>query len=153
MSAMLKRAFWSFIMPATCAGGALVVSPALQREDQGRVGIRVPEGRRNMGHTYAINLIHCIFSTKNREDLIPPDRMPTLFSYFGGIAKGEGFKLITAGGTANHLHLLIELPPSYPLANAMQKLKGSSSHWIGPGFAWQEGYGAFSVSPSQGSKR
>jgi putative transposase len=66
-----------------------------------------------------------------------------------GIARGEGFSLIAAGGTANHVHLLFVLPASYSLAHVVQKLKGSSSRWMGHGFSWQEGYGAFSVSPSQ----
>jgi putative transposase len=102
-----------------------------------------------MAHTYASNFIHCIFSTKNREPLISPNRMPELYDYLGRIAKAEGFTLIAAGGTANHVHLLFILPATHSLAHAVQKLKGSSSRWMGTGFAWQEGYGAFSVSPSQ----
>jgi REP element-mobilizing transposase RayT len=102
-----------------------------------------------MAHTYASNFVHCVFSTKERKPLISSDRLSGLYSYFGGIAQGEGFCLIAAGGTANHVHLLITLPPKLPLATAVQKLKGSSSRWMGPGFSWQEGYGAFSVSPSQ----
>jgi len=102
-----------------------------------------------MAHTYANNFIHCIFSAKDRRPLIPVDRKSELYAYLGGIARGEGFSLIAAGGTNNHIHLLILLPPSVPLAAAVQKLKGSSSRWMGKGFSWQEGYGAFSVSPSQ----
>jgi REP element-mobilizing transposase RayT len=102
-----------------------------------------------MGHTYASNFIHCVFSTKNRQAQLGQDRRADLYAYFGGIAKGEGFTLIEAGGTENHVHLLIVLPASCSLAHAVQKLKGSSSHWMGPGFSWQEGYGAFSISPSQ----
>ena len=102
-----------------------------------------------MAHTYTSNFIHCVFSTKNRNPLIPAARTAELYAYLGGIAKGEGFSLLAAGGTANHVHLLFALPASYSLANAVQKLKGSSSRWIGPQFCWQEGYGAFSVSPSQ----
>ena len=102
-----------------------------------------------MAHTYASNFIHCIFSTKDRRALIPADRRPELYAYLGGIARGEGFSLIAAGGTDNHVHLLFLLPVTYSLANAVQKLKGSSSRWMGKGFSWQEGYGAFSVSPSQ----
>jgi putative transposase len=102
-----------------------------------------------MAHTYSSNFIHCIFSTKDRRPLIPADRMSGLYSYFAGIAQGEGFSLIAAGGAANHIHLLITLPPKVPLTTALQKLKGSSSRWMGSEFSWQEGYGAFSVSPSQ----
>jgi putative transposase len=102
-----------------------------------------------MGHTYASNFIHCIFSTKDRKPLIPVDRMREFYAYLGGIARSEGYSLIAAGGTVNHLHLLFVLPPTISLAHSVQKLKGSSSRWMGRGFSWQEGYGAFSVSPSQ----
>jgi len=102
-----------------------------------------------MAHTYANNLIHCIFSTKDRRPLIAADRTAELYAYLGGIARDEGFPLIAAGGTANHLHLLFALPATGSLAHAVQKLKGSSSRWMGHGFSWQEGYGAFSVSASQ----
>ncbi len=102
-----------------------------------------------MGHVYARNFIHCIFSAKERQPLISPERLSGLCDYFGGIGKGEGFQVIEAGGTVDHVHLLLLLPAKYPLAQAVQKLKGASSHWMGPEFAWQEGYGAFSVSPSQ----
>jgi len=102
-----------------------------------------------MAHTYASNFLHCIFSAKDRRPLIPAEKKSELFAYLGGIARGEGFSLIAAGGTDNHIHLLILLPASITLAVAVQKLKGSSSRWMGKGFSWQEGYGAFSVSPSQ----
>lgn len=102
-----------------------------------------------MAHTYASNFIHCIFSTKERRSLIPAARKSELYAYLGGIARGEGFSLLAAGGTGSHVHLLILLPAPVSLANAVQKLKGSSSRWLGKGFSWQEGYGAFSVSPSQ----
>jgi putative transposase len=102
-----------------------------------------------MAHTYASIFIHCVFSTKDRAPRIPAERAPELYAYLSGIAKSEGFSLAAAGGTANHVHLLIVLPATNSLANAMQKLKGSSSRWMGLGFSWQEGYGAFSVSPSQ----
>jgi REP element-mobilizing transposase RayT len=102
-----------------------------------------------MPHTYANIFIHCVFSTKERRPLIPAARTSELYAYLGAIARGEGFSLIAAGGTANHIHLLFELPPPCALAHAVQKLKGSSSRWMGEGFSWQQGYGAFSVSPSQ----
>lgn len=102
-----------------------------------------------MAHTYASNFIHCIFSTKDRRPTLPSDRMPGLYAYLGGIARREGLTLIAAGGTANHVHLLFVLPATSCLVTAVQKLKGSSSRWLGQRFSWQEGYGAFSVSPSQ----
>jgi putative transposase len=102
-----------------------------------------------MAHTYASNFIHCIFSAKDRRPLIPIARRAELYAYLGGIARGEGFSLIAAGGTENHIHLLFVLPGTTSLADAVQKMKGGSSRWMGRGFSWQEGYGAFSVSPSQ----
>lgn len=102
-----------------------------------------------MAHSYTSNFIHCIFSTKERRPALPAERLPKLFAYFDGIAKGEDLQLIAAGGTANHVHLLFALPAKTPLAVAVQKLKGSSSRWMEPSFSWQEGYGAFSVSSSQ----
>jgi REP element-mobilizing transposase RayT len=102
-----------------------------------------------MAHTYASNFIHCVFSAKNRQALIPVGRTEELYAYLDGIARGEGFDVMAAGGTSNHVHLLIALPATCALAHAVQKLKGSSSKWMGEDFSWQEGYGAFSVSASQ----
>jgi len=102
-----------------------------------------------MAHTYTCNFLHCVFSTKERQSLIAAERLPGLCAYMSGIATSEGFQLLLAGGTSNHLHLLICLPADKTLSGAMQKLKGSSSRWMGAGFNWQQGYGAFSVSPSQ----
>jgi putative transposase len=59
--------------------------------------------------------------------------------------------VFSAGGTTNHVHLLIALPSDVTVAKAVQVLKANSSRWIGEqgiAFAWQEGYGAFSVSAS-----
>lgn len=85
--------------------------------------------------------------------MIPPERQPDVWSYLGGIARSNGFKLLAAGGTDNHVHVLVSLPATLPLAKAIQLLKGGSSKWINDsgaaGFAWQEGYGAFSVGVSQ----
>ena len=75
-----------------------------------------------------------------------------LCRHLGVIAKAKDIALIAAGGTANHLHLLIALSPVMTLSNAIQNLKAHSSRWMKEdirGFAWQEGYGAFSVSESQ----
>jgi REP element-mobilizing transposase RayT len=103
-----------------------------------------------MSHTHTCNFVHCVFSTKDRANLIPdPAR---LWRYVGGIARQKNILLLAAGGTANHLHLLLSLPPTLQLAKAVQEIKGNSSKWInelGSRFAWQEGYSAFSVSQSQ----
>ena len=104
---------------------------------------------RHMAHTHTCNLVHCVFSTKHRANLIPdPQR---LWQYVGGIARQKHIPLLAAGGTANHLHLLISLPPTITLAKAVQEFKGNTSRWLNEmsRFAWQEGYSAFSVSQSQ----
>ncbi|MBZ5678987.1 MAG: IS200/IS605 family transposase [Acidobacteriia bacterium] len=106
-----------------------------------------------MSHTYVSDLVHCVFSTKGRRNAIKPEKLPQLWSYLGGIARKNGFKAIAIGGTENHVHILLFLPATMPLAKAMQLLKGGSSKWMNdtaPGdFAWQEGYGAFTVGISQ----
>jgi putative transposase len=106
-----------------------------------------------MSHTYVSGLIHCVFSTKNRRDLIAEKVQPQLWAFLGGIARKNGFKAVIVGGTANHAHVLLSLPATLPLAKAMQLIKGASSHWMNENhtknFAWQEGYGAFTVGISQ----
>jgi len=108
-----------------------------------------------MSHTYSSNRIHLIFSTKNRERRLADEFQPKLWAYMSGIAHNHGFEAIQIGGIADHCHALIVLPTAMPLAKAAQTLKACASKWInntraaGNGFAWQEGYGAFSVSASQ----
>jgi putative transposase len=93
-----------------------------------------------------------VFSTKQRRNIISPEIQPQLWSFLGGIARKNGFKALMVGGTENHAHILLSLPATVPLAKEMQLVKGASSHWmneIKTGFAWQEGYGAFTVGVSQ----
>ncbi|HST10760.1 MAG TPA: IS200/IS605 family transposase [Terriglobales bacterium] len=104
-----------------------------------------------MSHTYSVQFTHIVFSTRRRENLIPADLLPRLFAYVGGINRKLGLDSVAIGGTPNHLHILIGLPPTMRLAEAVQKLKANSSRWLGENgvrFEWQKGYGAFSVSPS-----
>jgi REP element-mobilizing transposase RayT len=106
-----------------------------------------------MSHTYVSDLVHCVFSTKERRNSIAPDKQLQLWSYLGGIARKNGFKAVAIGGTENHIHILLSLPATMPLAKAVQLIKGGSSKWMndtgGRRFAWQEGYGAFTVGISQ----
>ena len=106
--------------------------------------------RCTMAHTLSRNLVHCVFSTEGRLDLITdPER---LREYLCGIARAKGVPVLAVGGTKNHLHILLALPPAIPLARAIQDLKGNCSKWLGEltgKFAWQRGYGAFSVSESK----
>jgi len=104
-----------------------------------------------MPPTHAANFVHCVFSTKDRRDTIPPELQEGLWAYLLGIAKNLDFEVLAAGGTTNHIHLLIALPPRLPLAEAVEKLKANSSRWLGENeiaFEWQKGYGAFTVRPS-----
>jgi REP-associated tyrosine transposase len=103
-----------------------------------------------VSHTYSHNLVHCVFSTKDRLDLI---RNPEeLWRYVAVMGHRKNIHVVAAGGTSNHLHLLILLPQTMTLAKAMQELKANTSRWMretSSKFQWQEGYGAFSVSQSQ----
>ncbi len=104
-----------------------------------------------MAHTYPNILIHCVFSTKERRSAIPDELLPGLLQYINGIGSNIRVPVIAAGGINNHVHLLIALPATITLAKAMQTFKANSSRWMGEhgiGFAWQDGYGAFSVSAS-----
>jgi len=104
-----------------------------------------------MSHNYNANHVHCVFSTKDRRDLIPSALENRLWSYLGGIVQKLGCNLLAVGGTSNHVHILITLRPVDRLAETIQKIKANSSRWLGEqniDFEWQKGYGAFSVSPS-----
>jgi putative transposase len=108
-----------------------------------------------MSHAYSSNRIHVIFSTKQREKRLREDIQPKLWTYIAGIARNHNFEAIEIGGAEDHCHALIMLPAPMPLSKAVQTMKGCSSKWLndtgaaGANFAWQEGYGAFSVSASQ----
>lgn len=104
-----------------------------------------------MSHTYNCQLMHCVFSTKERRPIITPDLQSRLWPYIGGIARENKMKAIAIGGVEDHIHLLLSLPSTLSIAKAMQLIKGGSAKWIHDtfpqhnAFAWQEGYGAFSV--------
>jgi len=66
-----------------------------------------------MSHAHAANFVHCVFSTKERRNQIPIESQEKLYAYLIGIADKLGFTILAAGGTANHVHLLIGLPPSF----------------------------------------
>lgn len=107
-----------------------------------------------MAHTYVSNHIHYVFSTKNRERVLPKDVRDRLWAYMGGIAKQHGIIPIMIGGYDDHCHALLALPSTMTIAKAMQHVKGLSSKWLSEtfpdlrNFQWQDGYGAFGVSMS-----
>src|SRR5271170_6596864 len=98
---------------------------------------------------------HCVFSIKERRPLITPELRERLWPFLGGIARQNKMKAVEIGGVADHVHLLLSLPATIPVSKAMQLIKGGSSKWVHETFpnqrlfAWQEEYGAFSVSVSQ----
>ena len=107
-----------------------------------------------MSHTYCCALFHCVFSTKERRKLISPDVQPRLWAYMGGVARKRKIKALGVGGTDDHVHLLLSLPSSLPIAKGMREIKSESSRWMREEcgmavFEWQEGYGAFSIGWAQ----
>lgn len=98
--------------------------------------------------------IHVVFSTKDRMPLIEPEWRERLHAYLGGVARNLEVVPDAIGGVADHVHLLLGLKATHSLAEVVRGIKAVSSKWvheeIGQArFKWQEGYGAFSVSPSQ----
>jgi putative transposase len=92
-----------------------------------------------------------VFSTKDRRNAIAKQWQPRLWAYLGGKCRNHEIFPLAIGGTENHVHLLIQLPPTIAPAKAVALLKANSSKWMGEqghAFSWQEGYGAFSVSSS-----
>ena len=99
-----------------------------------------------MAHTYVQNLVHIVFSTKERRRLIPKETQARLWGYITGVCKQERIFVHEIGGMDHHAHMLIQLPPTLSPSDALLEIKTSSSRWMGRSFAWQRGFGAFSVS-------
>jgi putative transposase len=104
-----------------------------------------------MPHSYSQNIVHIIFSTKDRRKIIPKEFQPTLWAYIAGVCKNHEIHVEAIGGTNDHIHLLIRVPAAMSVAKAIRTIKSNSSKWMndqGRRFEWQEGYAAFSVSAS-----
>jgi len=96
-------------------------------------------------------LLHLVFSTKGRTPWIDPEIRAELYPYIGATLRGHDCPVLQIGGIEDHVHILARLSRSMTIAQLVQKAKTSSSKWMKakvPGFAWQAGYGAFSVSPN-----
>jgi putative transposase len=108
-----------------------------------------------MPHSYVSSLYHCVWSTKERRRIIDAELEARVWPYMGGIARDHKMKALAIGGVEDHVHLLLSLPSTLNVAKAVQLIKGGSSKWIHEEFprrrffAWQEGYGAFSIGISQ----
>ena len=105
-----------------------------------------------MSHTFAQNVIHIVFSTKDRRKLMSGEFRPRMWAYAVGICKKFDILVLAVGGMEDHIHLLVQIPPTLAVAKAVLAIKSNSSRWAneeGHKFAWQQGYGAFSVSSPQ----
>jgi REP element-mobilizing transposase RayT len=108
-----------------------------------------------MSHTYSSSLFHCVFSTNQRKRFIKHDLAERLWPFLGGIARDNDMEALAVGGVEDHIHILLSFPTTITIAKAMQLLEGASSKWVHEtfperqAFAWQEGYGAFSIGISQ----
>jgi REP element-mobilizing transposase RayT len=104
--------------------------------------------------SYVSAYFHCVFSTKERQRFISPQLQERLWPFLGGIARENQMRALIVGGMEDHAHLLLSLPSTLSIAKAMQLIKSGSSKWVHEtfaeqwAFAWQEKYGAFSVSVS-----
>ena len=105
-----------------------------------------------MGSTFFSLHYHVVFSTKERMPFIKIDWQTRLHAYLGGIIKGMNGVPETIGGVDDHVHILASLRPVHCLADLLRDLKKDSSNWAKDNFdrrfAWQEGYAAFTVSPT-----
>ena len=104
-----------------------------------------------MSQSLVSNRVHIIFSTEARKTLITADAKDALWRYIMGIGKNLDLPILAVGGMPDHVHLLVAIPPNKTISETIQKLKANSSRWMKsrvPGFAWQRGYAAFSVSTS-----
>lgn len=117
-----------------------------------------------MSHIINYQFIHLIWPTKDLKPLISSDTQSSLLGYLTGIIKGVGGILISSGGTSNHVHLLVNVPTNLSLSELLSQIKSCSCRWYRekykapqlqqyqqnqtPLFGWNEGYSAFTVSPS-----
>lgn len=102
--------------------------------------------------------MHLVWSTKHRQPLIVPPFEEALHRYMGGICNNLECTPIIIGGWVDHVHVLCRLSQKVPLMKLMETMKSHSSKWVktlDPSleeFYWQDGYGAFSVSPTAVNK-
>jgi REP element-mobilizing transposase RayT len=107
-----------------------------------------------MPQSLAKNLVHLIYSTKNRDACLTPAIRPKLFAYQAGIFQEWQSPAVVIGGDMDHVHALFVLSKNHTLCKVIEEVKKGSSKWMKTqghafsSFHWQNGYGAFSVSQS-----
>jgi putative transposase len=108
-----------------------------------------------MAGTFTALHYHLVFSTKERFPFINDLLQERLYEYMGGIIRSEDGMLLEIGGMPDHVHLLVSIPAKISVSDFMRILKSKSSGWVRSTFpekgkfAWQDGYGAFTVSRSE----
>lgn len=111
-------------------------------------------GGTQMAQSLSRILVHVVFSTKNRVPMIRADIAPALFAYMAGILAQIQCPALQVGGTTDHVHILLVLHRTVTVAKAVERVKTGSCVWMKRErgcsvFAWQAGYGAFSIGASQ----
>jgi putative transposase len=107
-----------------------------------------------MPQSLSFLLTHVVFSTKDRESNLDASVRPGLHAYLATVARNMDCECYRVGGMADHVHLAIRMSRTISMANLIEELKTTSSKWLKSqsprlvNFAWQRGYGAFSVGPS-----
>ena len=108
-----------------------------------------------MGQSLSQVYIHITFRTKNNQTRIDKDVSAHLHEYIAGICKALDCPALKIGGVADHIHILCRLSKKVTQAKLVEEIKKSSSRWIKTigskyaNFYWQDGYGLFSVNPSE----
>ena len=109
-----------------------------------------------MAQSLAKILLHTVFSTKERRHFFRDELLrEELHRYLGGILTNLGCQPLIIGGVEDHVHLALTLPRTLTQSDLVKELKTSSNHWLEKqsasftAFAWQRGYGIFSIGKSQ----
>lgn len=105
-----------------------------------------------MSNVYKSILYHIVFGTKERQPFLHKGLRKQVYHFIWNKTKRYGYFLHRIGGTADHVHMLIYIPPKIAVSDAVGKLKGSSSYFVNQELAgedilyWQRGYGVITVS-------
>ena len=108
--------------------------------------------------SYSCMIYHIVFSTYRRTPNILTEHERELYAYFMGMINNLGAHLYRIGGMPDHIHIVVDIPPKISVSEFVQKIKRSSSFWLGennnfPGWEkCEEGYGVFTCSYSQKQK-
>jgi putative transposase len=107
-----------------------------------------------MGHTYTRLLYHLIWGTHGRNRWIGEQTQHELYAYMASLVQKVNGVPYVINGMSDHIHIVCQLRPKPDVSRVVQDVKAYSSGWFKrrfdiPAFTWQEGYGAFTVSPSQ----